>query len=28
MSSEWPVSFLRSHKNLIVIVDEEAGELV
>ena len=25
---KWPVSFLRKHKNLVVIIDKEAGRLI
>jgi len=28
ISSKWPVSFLRKHKNLILIVDKEAARLI
>lgn len=28
VSKKWPVSFLRRHKNLIVIIDKEAGRLI
>jgi glucosamine-6-phosphate deaminase len=28
VGKKWPVSFLRKHKNLIVILDKEAGKLI
>jgi len=28
VGDKWPVSFLRKHKNLVVIVDKEAGKLL